>query len=209
MAASRAGRVGAIEALLRAGVGLEWHDRWHRTALHWAVVNGREDATAALVGAGAAVNGVPMPVPRHRARPFRRLTPSWHRRVSPHQVSKHIRHTTLPQETPLHSAARLASPVSAVALVSLLIGARADPDRTDQFGQRPLHVAAGRAPGGGGSEPCHGAEEQLLRLLCPLAATARAPDGAGITPIERARRTGSARAERVLAELARRPDGMR
>ena len=127
----------------------------------------------------------------------------------PHQVSKHIRHTTLPQETPLHSAARLVSPVSAVALVSLLIGARADPDRTDQFGQRPLHVAAGRAPGGGGSEPCHGAEEQLLRLLCPLAATARAPDGAGITPIERARRTGSARAERVLAELARRPDGMR
>ena len=78
--AARAGNVAAIGRLLAAAAAdlpgrersaggcrepfIELRDRWHRTALHWAVVNG-EAAAAALVAAGAAVNGVPMSVGKH------------------------------------------------------------------------------------------------------------------------------------------------
>ena len=67
--------------------------------------------------AGAAVNGVPM------------------------SARKHAKTTSLPLETPLHSAARL-PPNAAAPLVRRLLAAKADANRVDQFGQTPLHVAA-------------------------------------------------------------------
>ena len=56
---------------------VELRDRWHRTALHWAVVNAEAGAVRALVAAGAAVNAVHMP------------------------VGKHLKSTSLPLEAPL------------------------------------------------------------------------------------------------------------
>ena len=95
---------------------IELRDRWHRTALHWAVVNQRLEIVSLLVAAGASVNGLAMP-PR-----------------------KHNRSTSLPRETPLHSSARL-PPNAAAPLIRKLLAASADPNRSDQFGQTPLHVA--------------------------------------------------------------------
>ncbi len=112
--ACRAGRLEAVAALLEAGAELELRDRWHRTALHWAVVNRRHAVLRLLVRAGAVVNGLVMP------------------------TKKHTKSTSLPLETPLHSAARL-PPAAAAPLVRTLLAARAEPGRSDQFGQTPLH----------------------------------------------------------------------
>ena len=56
-------------------------------------------------------------------------------------ASKHSKSTSLPLETPLHSAARL-PPTAAAPILDQLLRAAADPMRTDQFGQTPLHLAA-------------------------------------------------------------------
>jgi ankyrin repeat protein len=96
---------------------LELRDHWHRTALHWAVVNQQHECLALLIAAGASVNGVPL---------------------SPR---KHAKATSLPLETPLHSAARL-PPSAATPLIRTLCDADADPNLPDQFGQSPMMIAA-------------------------------------------------------------------
>ena len=152
--AARAGNVAAIGRLLAAAAAdppgrersaggcrepfIELRDRWHRTALHWAVVNGEAAAAAALVAAGAAVNGVPM------------------------SVGKHLKATSLPLEAPIHSAARL-PPAAARALVRILVDARADPQKGDQFGQTALAVFAA-------AEHADDADAEAVRAL--LAAVA-------------------------------------
>jgi len=95
----------------------ELRDRWHRTALSWAVVNGHVRTATALVAAGAAVNGV------------RSATSG-----KPMRASRHAKATTLPLETPLHAAARLPL-ATAVPMTRLLLEAGADPALCDQFGR--------------------------------------------------------------------------
>eukprot|EP00965_Chrysotila_dentata_P221783 6192585-Pleurochrysis_carterae.AAC.1 len=116
--AARAGNSVAVATLLGARCDPELRDRWHRTALHWAVVNGQLGAATLLVAAGATVNGVPMP------------------------IKKHLKKTSLPLEAPLHSAARL-NPASGAQMIELLLRAKADPNLRDQFGQTAMQVAQG------------------------------------------------------------------
>ena len=134
-AAARHGSIRALKRLLKAAaeteVGrhkepiIELRDRWHRTALHWSVVNQQMEILNVLIEAGASVNGLHMP------------------------NKKHNKSTSLPREAPLHSAARL--PANAAApLLKRLLDASADPNPLDQFGQTPLHVAAAAS----GQEPC-------------------------------------------------------
>ena len=99
---------------------VELRDRWHRTALHWAVVNMEEEAVLVLIEGGATVDGVAMP------------------------VGKHMKQTSLPLEAPLHSAARLPAR-KAAPMLRLLLEAQADTARRDQFGQTALHCAVAAA----------------------------------------------------------------
>eukprot|EP00617_Octactis_speculum_P015172 CAMPEP_0185761748 /NCGR_PEP_ID=MMETSP1174-20130828/20682_1 /TAXON_ID=35687 /ORGANISM="Dictyocha speculum, Strain CCMP1381" /LENGTH=504 /DNA_ID=CAMNT_0028443111 /DNA_START=413 /DNA_END=1927 /DNA_ORIENTATION=- len=64
---------------------VDWRDRWHRTALHWAVLNGHLNAVELIVRAGATV-GVSM-------------------RQNAHRKSTHLRY-----ETPLEIAERCFPP---------------------------------------------------------------------------------------------------
>jgi hypothetical protein len=127
--AARAGNTRAVRALLEAvaqpgalptGSRVPYHellDRWHRSALHWAVVNGWLETAVALIDAGAAVNGVRSAVTGKRM-----------------PLGKHLKGTSLPLECPLHSAARL-PPAKAKPMIRLLLAAQADPMVTDQFGR--------------------------------------------------------------------------
>ncbi|CAE7225065.1 tycB [Symbiodinium natans] len=56
-AAAKAGNPAAAQALLRGDAGVDWLDRWNRSALHWAVFHGHVDICEALVGAGARTSG--------------------------------------------------------------------------------------------------------------------------------------------------------
>lgn len=109
-----------------------------------------------LVAAGAAVNGVPMP------------------------ITKHAKSTSLPLECPLHSAARL-PPKLAAPLIRMLVSAAADPNRPDQFGQTPLHVAVSSV-----SSEVGEAEEAASAVLELLTggASPHVRDKAGRTPRE-------------------------
>ena len=179
--------MGAITALLRAAAAeeerasraakeayVELRDRWHRTALHWAVVNMEEAAVEALIIGGAAVNGVPMP------------------------VGKHMKQTSLPLEAPLHSAARL-PPQRAVPLLRLLLQAQADVARTDQFGQTALHCAAaasGSSEGGGDPAEAEAASTAVVALLLRAGADPCHTDSNGKSAADLASHTLAARAIR-------------
>ena len=53
---ARGGNVGTLNAVLATGqLAVDSYDRWHRTPLAWAVVNGHCDAARALLAAGASV----------------------------------------------------------------------------------------------------------------------------------------------------------
>ena len=153
---------------------VELRDRWHRTALHWAVVNMEEPAVEALIIGGAAVNGVPMP------------------------VGKHMKQTSLPLEAPLHSAARL-PPQRAVPLLRLLLQAQADVARTDQFGQTALHCAAaasGSSEGGGDPAEAEAASTAVVALLLRAGADPCHTDSNGKSAADLASHTLAARAIR-------------
>ena len=131
-AAARVGAVDAISALLADAARhggysgkepyIELRDRWHRTALHWAVVNGQLGAADVLIRAGAAVNGV-----RSASK------------GKPMPLTKHLKNTTLPLECPLHTAARLPA-VKAKPMIRLLLEANADPNALDQFKRTPMDL---------------------------------------------------------------------
>jgi ankyrin repeat protein len=132
--AARAGNTRAVLALLEAvaqpgafpsAARAPYHellDRWHRSALHWAVVNGWLETAKALIDAGAAVNGVRSPVTGKQM-----------------PLGKHLKGTSLPMECPLHSAARL-PPAKAKPMIRLLLAARADPTVKDQFGRTAIEL---------------------------------------------------------------------
>ena len=207
-AAARAGNVAAIGVLVEAAAAaaaaaaalqaaggrpakrpnkdpfVELRDRWHRTALHWAVVNAEAGAVRALVAAGAAVNAVPMP------------------------VGKHLKSTSLPLEAPLHSAARLHPPRVAVAVVELLLSARADVGGADQFGQTALHVVAagdgGNSEGGGGGQlegdaPSGDDGAAVVAVLLRAGADPARRDGGGRTAAEIATAAGRSAVASALA----------
>lgn len=95
--AARSGNVETLAVLLQSwcadqelvsqstrvyGGPLDWRDRWHRTPVHWAVLNDHTDALQALLQARASAE--PPRVP----------------------VSKHAKNTTLRHEVPLEIAQR-------------------------------------------------------------------------------------------------------
>ena len=96
-----------------------------------------------------------------------------------------------PSQAPLHTAARLPA-THAPGLVRLLVGARADVDGTDQFGQTALHVAAAAAAaeaeeeqeqgGGAGAGAADAAAAMEALLACGADATRK--NGAGRTAAE-------------------------
>ena len=136
---------------------IELRDRWHRTALHWSVVNQQMEILNVLIEAGASVNGLHMP------------------------NKKHNKSTSLPREAPLHSAARLPANAAAPLLMRLL-DASADPNPLDQFGQTPLHVAAAAS----GQEPCArcasvGEGTAAVKALLEAGAKADVVDASGRT----------------------------
>eukprot|EP00951_Prasinocladus_malaysianus_P015300 scaffold117178_cov32-Prasinocladus_malaysianus.AAC.4 len=67
---------GKREALWGAGAAVDWTDRWGRTPLHWAVVNGHVECCKVLLEAGAKPN------------------------FGGHSAYRHHRLTSLAQETP-------------------------------------------------------------------------------------------------------------
>ena len=108
--AARAGTTYVIEGLLASehfkltkGVpaGIESRDRWQRTPLHWACLNGHVDAVRSLLSHGAN----PQP------------------KMAPKRVRK--RRTHLQHEAPLHIACRSGHRAS-VDIAGLLINARVD-----------------------------------------------------------------------------------
>eukprot|EP00933_Yihiella_yeosuensis_P021614 TRINITY_DN17086_c0_g1_i1.p1 TRINITY_DN17086_c0_g1~~TRINITY_DN17086_c0_g1_i1.p1 ORF type:complete len:673 (+),score=125.58 TRINITY_DN17086_c0_g1_i1:223-2241(+) len=55
--AAKAGNTPAVQALLGCKVGLDWLDRWNRSALHWGVFHGHIEVCKALLGAKALPTG--------------------------------------------------------------------------------------------------------------------------------------------------------
>mmetsp|Transcript_124095 Transcript_124095/g.247197 ORF Transcript_124095/g.247197 Transcript_124095/m.247197 type:complete len:653 (+) Transcript_124095:764-2722(+) len=54
--AARSGNIATLEALIPR-VGLDWLDRWNRTALHWTVFHGHVEACRQLLDSGANKHG--------------------------------------------------------------------------------------------------------------------------------------------------------
>ena len=123
-------------------------------------------------------------------------------------AKKHAKSTSLPLETPLHSAARL-PPNAAAPLLRQLLAAAADPHKTDQFGQTPLHVAV--ASSGQGlcaarirAEPAaaHGEADgaaAAVRSLLDGGADAERRDDSGSTPLELGQQHGQLPPDVTLA----------
>ena len=170
-------------------------DRWSRTPVHWASVNCHADALNALIGAGASVHGVKMPLGKHRKK------------------------THLRQQPPLHLAAdpsnHRGEPGRLEAL-RVLLGAGADPNEQDEGGNTALHAAAGALPYelSAVEEPhtdrSYRAYDAELAARCAVACTLLLDAGASPTLVDEEGRTaaqvamavGNEEAARILGGVA-------
>ena len=128
---ARAGNVAAMEVILPSWPGrelaeyhLDGRDRWHRTPLHWSVLNGHAAATEWLCAAGASRCGTSVPLAQHRKRthlrqqaPAAALPLAGSHRLQQHRRLCRLHDAIAPSmtthlwvarhEAPLHVAARL------------------------------------------------------------------------------------------------------
>ena len=112
-AASRAGNLECVKVLVEDfKVEVNVWDRWSRTPVHWGVLNGHGGVVEYLFGKGAEVN------------------PNLSLRA-------HKMRTTLPQESPLHIAARVHGVESE--MYGLLKRWGGDEEAVDQYGRVPGH----------------------------------------------------------------------
>lgn len=117
--AARAGNASSILLLLGRGDHdlLSSRDRWHRTALQWAVLNGHLAAVQALLAGGADVN-------------------------SSIRHGQHLKRTHLVQESALHLGVRIHG--CNLPLIAALLAAGADVNAMDSDGNTVVHTVATR-----------------------------------------------------------------
>lgn len=119
-------------------------DRWNRTAVEWACVNGHAAVLEVLIEAGgpATAQGVKMSAQKHHKRTHGRLQPPLHLAVwravtnETDQTNGHVHGTTPTAPIGTESCA------TALACVELLLRAKADVNAADETGVTALHVVA-------------------------------------------------------------------
>lgn len=141
----RAGESGAVAVC-------EQRDRWNRSAVDWACVNGHAGVLKVLISAGGSVQATKMSAQKHHRRTHGRLQPPLHLAV--------LRATTKDE----------AGPEAALACVALLLAAKAEVDGADEMGTTAFQVATAAA-GAAGEECC--------RLLVEAGANTRLPAASG------------------------------
>eukprot|EP01052_Picozoa_sp_SAG31_P009397 SAG31_NODE_492_length_14913_cov_4.109086_3_plen_1016_part_00 len=120
----------------------ELRDRWNRTAVEWACVNGHADVLDHLIRAGASVQGIKMSAQKHHKRTHGRLQPPLHLAV--------LRASAIDTDA--------GGPEGALDCMSLLLAAGAKVEAVDEMGVTALELTrqtlVGAAAVGKGSEVC-------------------------------------------------------
>ncbi len=118
-------------------------DRWNRTAVDWACVNGRSVVLQALIEAGgaAAIHGMNMSAQKHHKRTHGRLQPPLHLAVM-RAVTADAGQAVQEQDDTAKVDAKHESSEGGLACVDLLLAAKADVNAVDETGATALHIAA-------------------------------------------------------------------
>ena len=118
-------------------------DRWNRTAVDWACVNGHSEVLRTLIEAGgtAAIHGVKMSAQKHHKRTHGRLQPPLHLAVW-RAVTTDTAQPVLEQDDTGEVEPESESSEGGLACVDLLLGAKADVNAVDETGATALHIAA-------------------------------------------------------------------
>ncbi|XP_029652975.1 E3 ubiquitin-protein ligase MIB2 [Octopus sinensis] len=170
MVACRLGDTRLVNMFIGAGANLDISDRFHNTALHYAVIGQRCDVVALMLSKGADVNiqDVQGNNPLHLA-----LKKKVSQDIMEALLMTGGRHTIRVNQrnehgcTPLH----LACDGGYTDIVRLLLTSRADVNTGDNLGNTPLHLS------------CGGVYADIVKLLVDARADVNKRDTNGHTPL--------------------------